>query len=88
MKEDPTLKQVHDVEDIRRGAVLRIDVETEGGKKLLQLTEALLADRLDALMREDAYCAGLIAVLDSVGYHIRLAADKSARLMTQRAMGG
>lgn len=88
MKEDPTLKQAHDVEDIRRGAVLRIDVQTEGGQKLIQLTEALLADRLDELMRTDPYCTGLVAILDTVGYNIRLASDKSARLMTQRAMGG
>jgi hypothetical protein len=88
MKEDPTVHAAHDADDIRRGAVLMIDVRTEGGEKLMQLIEAQLAERMLQIANDDPYCMALLEVLRSVGYNIALAADKSARLMAQQAVNG
>jgi len=88
MNEDPTKKQAHDLEDVRRGVQMRIDINTQGGKVLMLLIEAKLAERMALIAMDDPCCKGLLDVLDSVGYNVQLAADKSARLMANAAMGG
>lgn len=87
MKPDPTIKAARDAEDMRRGAVFAIDVQTQGGQKLLLLMEAKLAERLLELAQQDPYCQGLLGVLSDIGYNIQLAADKSAQLMARQASG-
>lgn len=88
MKPDPTKKAAQDAEDIRRGAVFAIDVQTQGGQKLMLLMEAKLAERLLELANHDPYCQGIVAILSDIGYNVQLAADKSAQLMARQASNG
>lgn len=88
MKQDPTMQAAQNAEDIRRGAVMSIDVHTQGGAKLVQLMEAKLAERLIIMAETDQYCQGILDILRDVGYNIQLAADKSAQLMAKQARNG
>lgn len=87
MIEDPTKPHVHDQAEIRAGAAMRIDVNTMGGKKILELMEALLAVRMMEIAKADPYCRGLLNTLENVGANVQIAVDKSARLLARAAKG-
>ena len=87
MKNDPTESSVEDALDIRSGVAMKIDVQTEGGTKIIQLIEALLAERMTIIAKSDPQCRGLLNVLENVGMNIKIAAEKSARLMVKEASG-
>ena len=87
MKNDPTESSLEDAQDIRAGVAMRIDVQTEGGLKIVQLIEALLAERMTIIAKSDPQCRGLLNVLENVGMNIQLAAQKSAKLMAKQAIG-
>jgi hypothetical protein len=88
MKPDPTTQAARNAEDMRRGAVFAIDIHTQGGKKLVQLMEAKLSERIFTMVQEDPYCQGILDTLRDVGYNIQLASDLNAQLLVKNAMNG
>lgn len=87
MSQDPTVVSEQDRQDIRAGVAMKIDVQTQGGAKVVQLIEALLAQRIEAMVKDDPYSRGLMNILENVGMNIALAAHKSAQLMAKHATG-
>lgn len=84
---DPTTSSLSDIQDIRAGVAMKIDVQTEGGRKILELIEALLAERMMKIAKSDQLCRGLLNVLENIGANVELAAQKSAKILARQAMG-
>lgn len=85
MTGDPTRHLVEDAEDIRNAARVRIDLATQGGAVIMDIVEAHLADRIEALVAADPEAQGYLNILRTVGYHIRLGAGKSAKRLARIA---
>lgn len=86
MMNDPTAAHAQDTEDIAAGRMVQIDTQTQGGKILLDMTEALLAERLAVMAHDDPECKAYLKLLNEIGYQISMAAGKSAKLMQQRGL--
>jgi hypothetical protein len=84
--QDPTDGTVQDAEDMVRAAQFSIDLRTQGGRALVELMEAQLAERMEQLAKADPFCQGILKVLGHVGYNISLAAGKQAKLSARYAL--
>lgn len=78
---DPTTDTVQDAEDLARAAQFAVDLQTQGGQALVHLMEAQLAERMEQMAQADAYCQGILSTLRHVGFNLRLAAGKQAKIM-------
>lgn len=79
--DDPTTDTVADAEAMAQAAQFSIDLKTQGGQSLVHLMEAQLAERMEALAKADPFCQGILSTLSHVGFQLRLAAGKQAKLM-------
>lgn len=97
-RQEHNRQQRQDVQDVALGRAMKLDVDSQGGRYLVELMEAQIGTYLGDLLTRDmdsamqaemlAKARGIAEVLQQVGYNIRLAAGKSAKLFRQQSMGG
>lgn len=94
---DPRHQDERDAADIHAAKTLRIDLQTQGGRHLVDLMEAQVSDELIRLIYDDpltpesalagiSRVRGIAAVLDHIGHNLRHAAGLTAKVLKRQAM--